>query len=249
MVRILAYGMAPDERGALRTAVDRLMSKAGWNTYSISFIAKTDELIGLVERTREGFYDIVVGRLDDQADETLVALRRVREADGGMGIVLVADDDSHAVDAFDLRADGYSLIEDGAAGLEKALHVAVLRAASNHSVTLGLRADVGVGNLIVDEVEFVEASKKGPIIHLSTGKTVTTRGTLQSLFEQLEHDERFVKAGNSFIVNLDNIRSLGEGSVVFPDGEAIIIPVRTRKPIKDALTAYRLRPEFVPSPA
>ena len=74
---------------------------------------------------------------------------------------------------------------------------------------------------------------------VSKGRTITVRGTLSALYERLvEADpEWFMKVGGSFIVNLDNVRSAGNGSLIFCDGEAVIVPVRMRKPLKDALTA------------
>ena len=52
---------------------------------------------------------------------------------------------------------------------------------------------------------------------------------------------RFIKAGSSFIVNLDNVRSAGEGSLIFADGETIVVPIRKRKAVKDALDSFLMR--------
>lgn len=245
MIRVLVSDQHSGDRSKLRTAVDALMTSRGITNYAVSFVAKLEELVALAKRTREGFYDIVVCRLSEDAAQDLAALRDIRSSDDSINIVVIADSPDYAVDAFGLHADGYCLYKEGREGFERAMKVPIRKAAARHADTIGIRSDVGIGNLTIDEIQFVEASKKGPLVHLATGRTVLARGTLQSLYELLSHDERFVKVGGSFVVNLDNIRSLGESSVVFPDSDPIIVPVRARKPLRDALTAYRLRPEYV----
>ena len=212
--------------------------------YGISCVTNLDDMVGLVKRMREGFHDIVVCRAVSGNTDALGALHEVRDADEDVSIVIASDTQDFAAEAFDLKVDGYCLFNEGRSGFERAMKVPILKAASKHTDTIALRTDQGTGNFPIDAIMFLEASKRGSLIHLPEGKTVLARGTLQSLFDQLGEDERFIRAGSSFIVNLDNVRSLGEGSIVFPDGEVIIVPVRARKPVKDALIAYRLRPEF-----
>ncbi len=244
MIRILVCDPDSGERSQLRSAVDLLVSAMKIGNYGISYVTKLDDMVGLVKRMRTGFHDIIVCRATSGSAEALNALREVRDADGGASIVIASDTQDFAAEAFDLQVDGYCLFSEGRDGFERAMKVPILKAASKHTDTIALRTDQGTGNFPIDAIMFVEASKRGSLVHLPEGKTVLARGTLQSLFEQLGEDERFIKAGSSFIVNLDNVRSLGEGSIIFPDGEAIIVPVRARKPVKDALIAYRLRPEF-----
>ena len=65
------------------------------------------------------------------------------------------------------------------------------------------------------------------------------RVTVPAPYSQVAHATRSVKAGSSVIVNLDNVQSAGKNSLVFPDGSIIIIPIRARKPLQEALEAYR----------
>ena len=245
MIRILVCDPDAGDRSQLRSAVDALVKLMDISNCGIAYVTKLEELIALAQRTNPGFYDIVVCRVGPEADQALEALREVRAADANLGIVIASDSPDHAVDAFDLHVDGYCLFKDGRDGFERAMKVPLLKAAAKHADTVGVRSEIGIGNVTIDEIQFVEASKKGPLVHLPEGKTLLARGSLQSMFELLEGDGPFIKAGNSFIVNLDNVRSFGESSIIFPDGEAIIIPVRARKAVKEALYAHRLRPEYV----
>ena len=106
---------------------------------------------------------------------------------------------------------------------------------------MGLRFDIGVGNVVLDEVVFAESTKKGSVIHLANGGTRLVRSTLQALFDKLAGRGPFEKAGSSFIVNLDNIRSTGDGAVIFSNGESIVVPVRVRKPLADTLRVHNER--------
>jgi len=96
--------------------------------------------------------------------------------------------------------------------------------------------------LNLNDIMFAETSKPGPVIHLSGGRTVSVRGTLQALYDKLyARKAQFLRAGGSFIVNIDNIRTANDDSVIFSSGEAIILPVRARKPVLEALSTWKVR--------
>lgn len=71
-------------------------------------------------------------------------------------------------------------------------------------------------------------------IHLQNKATVSTRSSSQALFSRLSQDRRFFKAGSSYILNLDNVRSIQGRDVTFVNGEAITVPARSRKELEDA---------------
>lgn len=242
MIRVLVSDPGSSRRSKLRHVVDVLVADLGARNYSVSCVGAPEDLATAFSRVRTGFYDVVVCRIDDEcAQRTFEALETVREQDRDVSIIIVAELPDFARDALDVGAEGYSLIKDGSAELANALEKPIGKAMARRNSTIGLKTDRGVGNIVVDDILFAESSKKGAIIHLPADSTMLVRGTLQSLFETLSTTDAFIKAGNSFILNLDNIRSVGEKSVIFANGESVIVPVRSRNPVKDAFRAYCTR--------
>jgi len=239
MIRVLVSDPGSGRRSKLRHVVDVLVGELGARNYGVSCVGAPEDLATAFNRVRKGFYDIVVCRIDDEcAQRTFEALERVREQDQDVSIVVVAEKPDFARDALDVGTEGYSLLEGGSAGLAKILEKPVGKAIARRSSTIGLKTDRGVGNIVVDDILFAESSKKGAVIHLPSDNTMLVRGSLQSLFETLSTTDGFIKAGNSFILNLGNIRSVGDKSVIFANGESVIVPVRSRTPVKDAFRAY-----------
>lgn len=201
------------------------------------------DMDALIRRMRSGFFDLAICLIDQpsQCDETVKALASIRALEQDIAIVIVADRPDYARELVSLGIAGYCLIGDGAAGFEAALRPPLQRISEQHDSVVGLRFDGGVGSIVLDDIMFIEMSKKGAIMHLASGGTLLVRQTLQALFEKLVARGSFIKVGGSFIVNLENIRLIGEGSIVFPDGESIIVPVRVRKTVRDTVQRYWLR--------
>lgn len=242
MLRILICDPGSIRHSQLKLAVDKVVAALETRNYGTSCVSTPEDMVTIVKRMRAGFYDIIVCRIDARCcDGVFAALSSVREDGCEASIVVVADSPEYASRAISVRAEGYCLVKEGGAGLTRTMESPVGKAMARRGETVGLRTDVGIGNVSVDDILFAESSKKGAILHLPFDATMIVRGTLQGLFETLSTRDCFVKAGNSFIVNLENVRSIGEKAIIFANGESIIVPVRARKPVKDALRDYCLR--------
>ena len=238
MIKVLVFDTDQSWHRHLRSAVDAIMTKLGPRSHGLSRAVSPDDLVDIMDRSRRGLFELVVCRIVSHADETFNALRTIRDADPEIDIVIIADSPEHARRAAEIGVSGYCLTAEGPEGLEHALAPSVARAIERHDKTVGLRSDRGVGNVFLDEIVFAESSKKGALLHLSDGDTLLVRSTLQALCDKLSTRGGFIKAGSSFLVNLDNVRSIGNEAVIFSNGDSIIIPVRMRKPVKEALDAY-----------
>ena len=243
MLRVVACDQNTSNRRQLRSMISFTLGSLGARARGVMHAASPADMDALVHRMRPGFFDLVVCLIDQpsQCAETLSALASIRALEQDIAIVIVADRPDYACDLVSVGIAGYCLIDDGAAGFEAALRSPLLRISERRDSVVGLRFDGGVGSIVLDDIMFVEMSKKGAIVHLVSGDTLLVRQTLQALFEKLVARGNFIKVGGSFIVNLENIRLIGEGSIVFPDGESIIVPVRVRKTVRDTVQRYWLR--------
>ena len=243
MLRVIVCDQSTSMRRQLRSTISAALDSRGARARGILHADTPADMDALVRRMRPGFFDLAICLIDDpsQFDETLNALVSIRALEQNIAIVIAADRPDYARELVSVGIAGYCLIGDGASGLDAALRLPLQRIFEKRDSVVGLRFDGGVGSIVLDDIMFVEMSKKGAIMHLVSGGTLLVRQTLQALFEKLAACGNFIKVGSSFIVNLENIRLLGEGSIVFPDGESIIVPVRVRKAVKDTVQQYWLR--------
>ena len=238
MKRVLICDTDAVERTRFRAAVERYAQEKKISNVEVMMAPSPEAMLDRLQSSRKGLYYMVACRVEDEG--ALDALRQLRRDDPEIRIVLVSTRVEDAMEAFWLEA-GFFLIPSDFEGFEKAVGEPLAEIADRHATTFAVKSQQGIKNIYLGDILFAESAKKGPIIHLPGNRTVSARGTLQSLYERLANadSERFMKVGGSFVVNLDNVRSAGESSLIFCDGEAVIVPVRMRKPMKDALASYR----------
>ena len=224
---------------AMRQATERILANLGVRAATVIRLASVADAVETFSAHRPGFYSLLFCNIDylEMQDVQLLGQFKLRFPQARL--VLMSGAPASAIHAYRVHADGFVLTSEGAGDFVQMVTRQVNELTSRRGATVTLKSKSAIDVLDVDSIMFAETSDSGPLIHLVDGTDVKMRGTLQALFEQMAHDERFAKVGGSFIVNLDNIRSAGKSSVVFPDGSVIVIPIRTRKPLQDALAAYR----------
>ena len=237
MKRVLLCEPDAPLRVKLRGAIERYAESCGVSNVEVIIAPNANVLGKALLDMRHGLFGLVVCSVS--CEGALDVLRTARETDPGLRIVLVSRSEDDAMLAFDMQAS-LLVVPSDVNGFATAIGSHMHELGTDDLRTVAIKSTEGVSNLAIGDVLFVESAKKGPIIHVVDRSPVVARGTLTALGDRLVQadEERFMKVGGSFIVNLDNVRSAGESSVVFSDGEAIIVPVRMRKPLREALAAY-----------
>ena len=237
--------MDREEGRRIRQAILTFVNEEGIRNIEIRMTSSCNDFLAVMQRVQPGYFDLGIIRIIDP-ENTIVQrmpqfLEQVSLASPSTKIVLLSNDPQHAQYAFDAGARFMQMPADRQSFV-RAIGEPLRQLVLDRKTSFAVKSGKTVVNMDVNDITFIETNKKGPIIHLPDNRTVTARGTLQALYERLSgSDERFVRAGGSFIINLDNVRTTGEGSVIFADGDAIILPVRARKPIREALRTYQMR--------
>ena len=273
MIRIAIVDDSPVRRGSLRDAVMRCAEQISLKNTAVVAFATVAELAASCAVLRAGYYDLALcsadgdkslGQRPASAKSATEEICELRDSYPELPLILTSRYADAAMTAYDLGLSIIMLpgtIDD----MLKILHASLPHSNTRRVARLAIKTASGVDAVALDNIQFVESSKRGPIVHLPGGGHSLARGTLRSLYTQLErvriniterpsslylspegdqsapHLQPFVMAGNSFIVNLDNVRASGKGALVFADGETIIIPTRKRKEVEAALEAYRSR--------
>ena len=246
MIRIIICDSNRAEGLSLRDAIDAYASNHGIFNIEVLILNSREEFAELLNRLRPDFFHIAICHIDDRCanmslDQIGSTLGETRSLTPNTHFIMMSSDPSHAICAFKANAD-FMLLPSSSADFVRLIGGALRQAVNGQRTLFSVKQAKGVACMNVNDITFIETGKKGPIIHLPGGRTVITKGTLQSLFEKISAiSDNFIRASGSFIVNLDNMRIIGKSSVIFGDGEAIILPVRARKPVRDAYVAYQTR--------
>ena len=234
------------ECALLRAAIERFAHERQIANVIATKTHSPQAMLSELRRMRKGLFSMVVCSMRDEGAPD--ALRHLRRLYPDLRIVLVSDQKADALTAFDINAS-MLLIPDSKPEFEKAIGEPLRDIADKQSAAIVLKTSFELSNVPLDDVLFAENAKRGPIVHLPGEKTVSTRGSLQALYERLARadTERFVKVGGSFVVNLDNVRSFSKGTLIFCNGETIIVPVRMRASLKETLSSYLTETQAEPS--
>ena len=243
MIRLVVCNWVKDEGLRLQGLIDRYAKTEGIQNVEPLVTDSCIKLQSILTHLRPNFIDIAICRIDKDSPGFNCArktglIESLKERTPSTKFILISTNPEDAICAYDTGSLFIQLPMQGK-DFSQVIGETLKEVARSKKRPFSAKASKGIVAMNLNDITFVETNKKGPIIHLPNMRTVTTKGTLQALYDQLNGiDERFIRAGGSFIVNLDNVRTVGDGSVVFSDGEAIILPIRARKPIRDAYATY-----------
>lgn len=161
------------------------------------------------------------------------AIQELRD-DDNVHVVFLTTSADHAYEAFGLHADGYLVKPYTMEQFSTVLGRVLTAIEKERRASIPIKARDGLHRLSYDDMMSAETSDHDQVIHLQNKATVSTRSSSQALFNRLSQDGRFFKAGSSYILNLDNVRSIQGRDVTFVNGEAITVPARSRKELEDA---------------
>ena len=248
MIRVAICDPNEQERLRLRNMLYHCASEVHAPNVVADLFGAPAPLLAALGVLKPDYYDLALVRIDREPEagseedpDAAVQLADLFSKSGTTELVALSTTQESAVRARQMSARGFLLLPAEYDSFRATVAEPLRRIALTATPTLLVKSRKGLDNVQTGEILFVETVKNGINIHLPGGETVAMRSTLQALFDRIEGMGPFVKAGSSFILNLDNVRSVGESSVIFADGEAIIVPVRARKPLKDALASYRTR--------
>ena len=239
MIRLAVCDPRTKVRQTLRKALGEAAAETGIGAFAIGQFATIDAAVETLAACRRGYCSLLLCGIDGMSPQEAFLLSQFKEQFPRMRLVLFSANPASAITVYRVHAEDFILLASGAGDFARVVGEQLEEIACRRRETITLKTTSGINVLDADTVMFAETSGSGPLIHLANGAELQTRGTLQALYEQMAHDARFTKVGGSFIVNLDNVRSAGKSSLVFPDGSIVIVPIRARKPVQDALAAWR----------
>lgn len=180
------------------------------------------------------FLDIYMNQIDG-----IEAARKLREAGIKTSIIFTTSSQEHALEAFNLHADGYLHKPFDYEDFKHAISKVSGQLQAEYK-TIEVRIERMNRKFRVRDICFAETDNHGVKIHCMDN-VYRANITMEGLKELLAEETAFVMCGRSYMIHFAYVDSLDNENVYMKNGEIVPIPVRLRKQIKEQYQQYLLR--------
>lgn len=179
------------------------------------------------------FLDIYMNQIDG-----IEAAKKLRKAGIKTSILFTTSSQEHAMEAFQVHADGYLHkpfdYEDFRHAMSK-----VSGQLHTEYKTVEIRVDRMSRKFRVRDICFAETDNHGVQIHCMDN-VYRANITMEGMKELIGEEASFVMCGRSYMINLAFVEDIDNEMIYMKDKEMIPIPVRLRKQIKERYNRYML---------
>ena len=116
----------------------------------------------------------------------------------------------------------------------EAMDVAISKAQKLGSKFIKLKTESGIENINISNVAYTEARSHYQYLNFINGDQVRARMTVAELFENFSDFGGFVRAGSSYIINLNKVKSISTSTVCFNNNKKLLLPRGAHNSIKEA---------------
>ena len=162
--------------------------------------------------------------------------RKLREKAPNTMIIFVTSSEEHAIESYDLMAEGY-LVKPGARPRLYQLLERLDGRMDLQYATLNVTSDRIPVSLPIAKIRYIEVFNWMCMVH-TVGKDFQVNVPLKDIEEQLSQHPNFIKCNRCYLVNLDYAKSVDDNAIVMDQGEEISISVRNKQKTKQAYINY-----------
>ncbi|MBQ2935220.1 MAG: response regulator transcription factor [Lachnospiraceae bacterium] len=177
------------------------------------------------------FLDIYMNQIDG-----IEAAKKLREAGIKTSILFTTSSMEHAMEAFQVHADGYLHKPFDYEAFKHAMSKVSGQLQTDYK-TIEVRIERMSRKFRVRDICFAESDNHGVQIYCMDN-VYRANITMEGLKEQLTEETSFVTCGRSYIINLAYVDSIDSEVINMKNNEMIPIPVRIRKQIREQYQQY-----------
>lgn len=179
------------------------------------------------------FLDIYMNQMDG-----MEAAKKLRSRGVSTSIVFTTSSKDHAMDAFQVYADGYLLKPFDYEGFLHAISKVSDKLRADYKM-IDVRIDRMNRKFRMKDICFAETENHGVQIHC-LDNVYRTGMTMEGMREMIGDEPSFIMCGRSYLINLDYVEKVDNDLIYMKDQKTIPIPVRLRKQIKEQYQQYLL---------
>lgn len=164
------------------------------------------------------------------------AAKHIRSKGEYTSIIFVTSSAEHAMEAFQVYADGYLHKPYTYVDLKDALkRVESKLLPEKKKITV--RAERMDMEIALDDICYAEVEDHNVRLYMMQNEVRITM-SMEELKTLLQEEESFVPCGRSYLVNMNQIKEMHTEDILMKNGCDILIPVRIRKQIKEKYLKY-----------
>ena len=179
------------------------------------------------------FLDIYMNEIDG-----METAKMLRKAGIKTSILFTTSSQEHAMEAFQVHADGYLHKPFDYEAFKHAMSK-VSDQLQTEFKTIDIRIERMNRKFRVKDICYAETDSHRVLLHC-TDNAYYASITMEALKELLKEEPSFIMCGRSFLVNLAYADSIDGEQIYLREGSTIPIPVRLRKQIREQYQQYQL---------
>ena len=232
MYRILIVEDEDAAAQALRQAVERFGAEHG----EAFQVTRLSSAVDLDERISTA-HDLIFLDIELPGQNGMDAAFDLRAHDTSTPIVFVTNLAQYAVHGYSVNALDFIVkpftYEDFALRMDRAMRVVRQRA----SRALTVRGRDGLRVFDASQLVFVDMSGHDLVYHLEGGDTVTVRGSMRGLEEELG-GEPFLRVSSGCIVNMGHVRGVADVALMLSTGDTVWISRANKRRCLEAIARH-----------
>lgn len=206
-------------------------------SFSIERFNSADDLLWKVKEN-EYMPDLLLMDIYMPRKLGIEAAKELREMGNECRIVFLTTSKEYALEAFRVDATQYLVKPVSKEELFSVLDKLLGSLLEEQKKYLLLRIDNKNRRIAMKDIVYCEAQKKCQCIYLSDGTQLLLRLTMAKIYEMLSDYKEFVKAGISYIVNLEHIESLNAQELQMDNGRTVYLPRGSYQLLKEQYFNY-----------
>lgn len=208
--------------------VERLLIKYGESVPNIKFalemFSSADNLYQKI--SEKELADIYILDLIMEEKTGIDIGEKIREAGSESVIVYITSSDDFALEAYGVHAIRYLLKPVGEERFFEAMDYAFSYAKKKEVSMFNIKTKEGPVSVPYSKIEYIENYSRMLNVCLTNGeniKSIFIRKSFDEEIKEIAEDSQFLKVHKSFLINMDYVKKLDQGSVIMESGKSIPI--------------------------
>lgn len=169
------------------------------------------------------FLDIYLGGISGDK-----AARVIRASDRECALIFATTSREHGLLSYELQVTDYLLKPFARTDVENAL-AWILQERESRFQTITIRSDWEMEEIRVRDIQYIEILHHTAVLHLTNGIRQTRKG-LQDLEDEIGKGGSFLRCHRSYLVNLDHVTAIVQGSFEMKDGS--LVPISSKRAVE-----------------